>query len=134
LERPQVNTDPDLLDIPGTTVFTGWQTRKGYQLNQFCMSLRSAENRARFLADERGYVDEWPMTEAQKQAVLDRDWNAALAEGGNIYFLAKILATDGTSFPEAASIMTGVSVAEYTAMMVAGGRSPDGQRSIKEGR
>lgn len=129
-----MNTDPDLLDIPGTTVFTGQQTRKGYQLNQFCMSLRSAENRARFLADERGYVDEWPMTEAQKQAVLDRDWNAALAEGGNIYFLAKILATDGTSFPEAASIMTGVSVAEYTAMMVAGGRSPDGQRSIKEGR
>jgi protocatechuate 4,5-dioxygenase, alpha chain len=134
LERPQVNTDPDLLDIPGTTVFTGRQTRKGYQLNQFCMSLRSAENRARFLADERGYVDKWPMTEAQKRAVLDRDWNAALAEGGNIYFLAKILATDGTSFPEAASIMTGMSVADYTAMMVAGGRSPDGQRSIKEGR
>jgi len=134
LERPQVNTDPDLLDIPGTTVFTGQQTRKGYQLNQFCMSLRSAQNRARFLADERGYVDEWPMTEAQKRAVLGRDWNAALAEGGNIYFLAKILATDGTSFPEAASIMTGVSVAEYTAMMVAGGRSPDGQRSIREGR
>lgn len=129
-----MNTDPDLLDIPGTTAFTGQQTRKGYQLNQFCMSLRSAQNRARFLADERGYVDEWPMTEAQKRAVLDRDWNAALAEGGNIYFLAKILATDGTSFPEAASIMTGVSVAEYTAMMVAGGRSPDGQRSIKEGR
>jgi len=134
LERTQVNTDPDLLDIPGTTVFTGQQTRKGYQLNQFCMSLRSAQNRARFLAEERGYVDEWPMTEAQKRAVLGRDWNAALAEGGNIYFLAKILATDGTSFPEAASIMTGVSVADYTAMMVAGGRSPDGQRSIREGR
>jgi len=129
-----MNSDPDLHDIPGTTVFTGEQTRKGYHLNQFCMSLRSAANRARFLADERTYVDEWPMTEAQKRAVLDRDWNAALAEGGNIYFLAKILATDGTSFPEAASIMTGVSVTDYTAMMVAGGRSPEGQRSIREGR
>lgn len=129
-----MSSDPDLSDIPGTTVFTGVQTRKGYQLNQFCMSLRSAANRARFVADERAYLDEWPMTEAQKQAVLDRDWNAALAEGGNIYFLAKILATDGTSFPEAASIMTGVSVEEYTAMMRAGGRSPEGQRSIREGR
>ena len=127
-------SDPDLYDIPGTTVFTGVQTRKGYHLNQFCMSLRSAANRARFVADERAYVDEWSMTEAQKQAVLDRDWNAALAEGGNIYFLAKIFATDGTSFPEAASIMTGVSVTEYTAMMRAGGRSPEGQRSIREGR
>jgi protocatechuate 4,5-dioxygenase alpha chain len=126
--------DADLHDIPGTTVFTGEQTRKGYHLNQFCMSLVSAENRARFLADERGYVEEWPMNAAQKRAVLDRDWNAALAEGGNIYFLAKILATDGTSFPEAASIMTGVTVDEYVAMMVAGGRSPEGQRSIREGR
>jgi protocatechuate 4,5-dioxygenase alpha chain len=98
------------------------------------MSLRVAANRIRFLADERAYLDEWPMTEAQKQAVLTRDWNAALAEGGNIYFLAKIFATDGTSFPEAASLMTGVSVADYTAMMLAGGRSPEGQRSIKEGR
>ena len=129
-----MSSDPDLYDIPGTTVFTGVQTRKGYHLNQFCMSLRSAANRARFVADERAYVDEWSMTEAQKQAVLNRDWNAALAEGGNIYFLAKIFATDGTSFPEAASIMTGVSVTEYTAMMRAGGRSPEGQRSIREGR
>ena len=129
-----MSSDPDLFDIPGTTVFTGVQTRKGYHLNQFCMSLRSAANRARFVADERAYVDEWSMTEAQKQAVLNRDWNAALAEGGNIYFLAKIFATDGTSFPEAASIMTGVSVTEYTAMMRAGGRSPEGQRSIREGR
>jgi protocatechuate 4,5-dioxygenase alpha chain len=129
-----VSGDPGLYDIPGTTVFTGVQTRKGYHLNQFCMSLRIAANRARFLADERAYLDEWPMTEAQKQAVLTRDWNAALAEGGNIYFLAKIFATDGTSFPEAASLMTGVSVADYTAMMLAGGRSPEGQRSIKEGR
>jgi protocatechuate 4,5-dioxygenase alpha chain len=129
-----VSGDPGLYDIPGTTVFTGVQTRKGYHLNQFCMSLRTAANRVRFLADERAYLDEWPMTEAQKQAVLTRDWNAALAEGGNIYFLAKIFATDGTSFPEAASLMTGVSVADYTAMMLAGGRSPEGQRSIKEGR
>ena len=98
------------------------------------MSLRIAANRARFLADERAYVDEWPMTETQKRAVLERDWNAAIAEGGNIYFLAKILATDGTSFPEAASIMTGTTVADYTAMMRAGGRSPQGQRSIREGR
>jgi protocatechuate 4,5-dioxygenase, alpha chain len=129
-----MSTEAHLHDIPGTTVFTGRQTRKGYHLNQFCMSLRHAENRARFLADERSYLDEWPMTEAQKHAVLDRNWNAALAEGGNIYFLAKIIATDGTSMSEAASAMSGVSVAEYTAMMAAGGRSPEGQRSITEGR
>jgi protocatechuate 4,5-dioxygenase alpha chain len=124
----------DLDDIPGTTVFTGRQCRKGYHLNQFCMSLKDADNRARFLADQRAYVDEWPMTETQKRAVLDRDWNAALGEGANIYFLAKLLATDGTSFPEAASIMSGMTVEDYTQMMLNGGRSPEGQRSISEGR
>lgn len=126
--------DSDLYDIPGTTVFTGRQSRKGFHLNQFCMSLTRAENRERFKADERAYLDEWPMSEAQKQAVLDRDWNTAIAEGGHIYFLAKIFATDGGTFVQAASAMTGLSVEAYTEMMLAGGRSPVGQRSIRHGR
>ena len=98
------------------------------------MSLIKPENRERFKADERAYLDEWPMTEAQKQAVLDRDYNAMIALGGNIYFLAKIFSTDGLSFQIAAASMTGMSVEEYAAMMLHGGRSPEGVRSIKEGR
>jgi protocatechuate 4,5-dioxygenase alpha chain len=125
--------DAELDDIPGTTVFTAARSRKGFQLNQFCMSLMKAENRERFLADERAYLDEWPMTEAQKQAVLDRNYNAAIAEGGNIYFLAKIFSTDGQSFQQAAGSMTGMTPEEYREMMAAGGRSPEGQRSKKEG-
>jgi 2-pyrone-4,6-dicarboxylate lactonase len=133
-DNPAVACADDLDDIPGTVVFTGQRACEGYQLNQFCMSLNQAGNRARFKDDERGYLDEWPLTAAQKAAVLSRDWNAAVAVGGNIYFLSKILAADGTSFPRAASVMTGVSVEEYAAMMLAGGRSPEGQRSIREGR
>ncbi len=126
--------DSEFDDIPGTTVFTPERSRKGYHLNQFCMSLMKPENRERFKADERAYLDQWPMTEAQKQAVLARDYNAALHEGGNIYFLAKIFATDGQSFVQAAAKMTGMSVDAYNAMMLSGGRSPEGVRSIKEGR
>jgi protocatechuate 4,5-dioxygenase alpha chain len=127
-------SESELDDIPGTTVFTGRQSRKGFHLNQFCMSLLKPENRTRFKADESAYLDEWPLTAAQRRAVLERDWNAAIAEGGNIYFLAKIFATDGTSFAAAVSTMVGMSPEDYVAMMVAGGRSPEGQRSIKEGR
>ena len=76
-------------DIPARSIFDAEQSRKGYRLNQFCMSLMKAENRARFKADERAYLDEWPMTEEQKQAVLDRDLNRMIALGGNIYFLAE---------------------------------------------
>ena len=121
-------------DIPGTTVFTATKSREGFQLNQFCMSLMKEENRNRFKKDERAYLDEWKITEAQKQAVLKRDYNEMIANGGNIYFLAQIFATDGKSFQEAASTMTGMSVEEYAQMMLNGGRSPDGVRSIKEGR
>lgn len=118
--------DKPYADIPGTTVFDAEMSRRGYPLNQFCMSLMQAHNRERFRADERAYLDEWPMSAAQKSAVLARDYNAMLAEGGNIYFLAKIFATDGKSFVHAAAQMTGMSEDEYQAMMLAGGRSPQG--------
>ena len=118
-------------DIPGTRVYTAKRARQGYHLNQFAMSLMKAANRERFKADERAYLDEWKLTDAQRAAVLARDYNAMLDEGGNIYFLAKIFSTDGKSFQYAAGTMTGMSQEEYAAMMLAGGRSPEGQRSIQ---
>lgn len=119
-------------DIPGTRVYTAKRARQGYHLNQFAMSLMKAENRDRFRADEAAYLAEWPMTEDQRQAVIDRDYNRLLDLGGNIYFLAKVFSSDGLSFVQAVSTMTGMSVEEYQAMMLAGGRSPKGLRSIKD--
>jgi len=121
-------------DIPGTVVFDATQSRLGYHLNMFCMSLMKAENRAAFKADERAFLERFPMTAEQRQAVLDRDYNRMIALGGNIYFLAKIGATDGFSFQNLASKMTGVSEDEYKAMMIAGGRSPEGNRSLADRR
>lgn len=119
-------------DIPGTRVYTAKRARAGYHMNQFAMSLMKAENRERWKANERAYLDEWPMTEEQKQAILDRDYNRCLDLGGNIYFLAKVFSTDGLSFLQAVGTMTGMSTEDYQAMMIAGGRSPDGVRSIRE--
>jgi len=126
--------DKPYKDIPGTTIFDAEQSRLGYHLNQFCMSLMKPENRARFKANERAYLDEWPMSEAQKQAVLDRDLNRCIALGGNIYFLAKIGATDGKSFQQMAGSMTGMTEEQYRDMMVNGGRSIEGNRRIGEKR
>jgi len=120
------------LDIPGTTIFDAEQSRQGYWLNQFCMSLMKAENRERFKADERAYLAEWPMTDEQRAAVLARDLNRCIAAGGNIYFLAKIGATDGKSFQYMAATMTGMTQEEYAAMMLAGGRSAEGNRVVGE--
>jgi protocatechuate 4,5-dioxygenase alpha chain len=120
------------LDVPGTTIFDAEQSRKGYWLNQFCMTLMKAENRERFKSNERAYLDEWQMTEAQKQAVLDRDLNRCISLGGNIYFLAKIGATDGKSFQQMAGSMTGMTEEEYRNMMISGGRSVNGNRVVGE--
>ena len=124
--------DKPYLDVPGTTIFDAEQSRRGYWLNQFCMSLMKAENRARFKANERAYLDEWAMTEEQKQAVLARDLNRCIGLGGNIYFLAKIGATDGKSYQQMAGSMTGMTEQEYRAMMVHGGRSIEGNRYLGE--
>ncbi|WP_110297175.1 protocatechuate 4,5-dioxygenase subunit alpha [Blastomonas natatoria] len=121
-------------DIPGTRVFTAARARQGYHLNQFAMSLMKPENRERFKADERGYLDEWAISEEAKQAVLARDYNALLDIGGNIYFLSKLFSTDGIAFAQAVSTMTDMSWPEYRQMMLDGGRSPEGVRSIREGR
>ncbi|MGC1420231.1 MAG: protocatechuate 4,5-dioxygenase subunit alpha [Acidimicrobiales bacterium] len=129
-----MNDNPEFEDIPGTTVFTAQRSHQGFHLNQFCMSLMKPENRERFKADEPRYLDEWSLSDAQRQAVLNRDYNAMIAEGGNIYFLAKIFSSDGISFLTAAASMTDMTAEEYAAMMLSGGRSPDGVRSIKEGR
>ncbi len=121
-------------DIPGTVLFDAEQSRKGYHLNQFCMSLMKADNRTAFKADERAYLDRWPMTEDQKQAVLRRDWNGMIALGGNIYFTSKIAATDGLSFQQVAAMMSGMTQPAYAEMMLKGGRSIVGNRSKKENR
>ena len=127
-----MSLDKPYKDIPGTTIFDADMSRQGYHLNQFCMSLMKADNRARFKANERAYLDEWPMTEEQKQAVMARDLNRCIALGGNIYFLSKIGATDGKSFQQMAGSMTGMSEEAYRDMMISGGRSIEGNRKIGE--
>lgn len=119
-------------DIPGTTVFDADQSRIGYHLNQFCVSLMKPANRERFLGNERAYLDEWPMNEEQKQAVMARDYNRMILAGGNIYFLAKLFATDGKSFQYAAASMTGLTQEQYAQMMIHGGRPVEHNRYKSE--
>lgn len=126
--------DTSLLDdIPGTKVFTFARAKQGYNINMFCMSLMKAENRDRFRADEPAYLDEWHLTPKAKQAILDRNLNAAMEEGAGIYYLAHLALYLGISIETAVSTMTDMNPGEFHQMMLSGGRSPEGWRSIKEG-
>jgi len=119
-------------DIPGTWVFDAERARQGYHLNAFFYSLMKAENRAEFLADEPKYLEKFPMTAAQREAVLKRAWNKLLELGGVSYAVVKLAFTDKRSYQYMASQMAGVPESDYVQMMLSGGRSPDGWRSKSE--
>ena len=122
-------TAQDYDDIPGTFVFDAEKSRQGYGINMFCMSLMKDENRKAFKANEAEYLKTYNLTPEQTDAVLKRDYNRMLELGGNIYFTAKLGATDGHSFRHLAATMTGSTQEDYAAMMLAGGRSVEGNRS-----
>jgi protocatechuate 4,5-dioxygenase alpha chain len=121
--------EKDYDDIPGTYVFDADRSRQGYHLNMFCMSLMKAENRKAFKADEAKYLDQFPLTLAQREAILKRQYNRMLELGGNIYFTAKLGATDGHPFQHLAALMTGSTQQDYADLMLRGGRPVDGNRS-----
>ncbi|HWN37592.1 MAG TPA: protocatechuate 4,5-dioxygenase subunit alpha [Gammaproteobacteria bacterium] len=119
-------------DIPGTWVFDAERARRGYHLNAFFYSLMKAENRAEFLADERKYLQKFPMTEEQREACLLRSWNKLLELGGVSYAIVKLAFTDKKSYQYMASQMVGITEKEYVQMMQAGGRPLEGWRSKSE--
>ena len=119
-------------DIPGTFVFDADRSREGYHLNQFCISLRLQVNREAFNDNEEAYLDSYPMTSEQREAVISRDWNLLLELGGNIYYTSKLAANDGINFQNLAGRMTGMGVEAYRDMMLNGGRPIEGNRTIDE--
>jgi protocatechuate 4,5-dioxygenase, alpha chain len=119
---------PDYESIPGTYVYDSRRGREGYALNMFCMSLNKAENRNSFKENESAYLDRFPLSAEQRRAVLDRDWLGMLKVGGNIYYTIKIAFCDGLTFQDVAGMMSGVPKETYAKMMLAGGRSPEGNR------
>jgi len=119
-------------DIPGTIVFDSDQASKGYFLNQFCISLRLQHNREAYKSDREAYIDQFPMTPEQRDAALNQQWNRLLELGGNIYYTSKLAAYHGINFQELAGLMTGKGSTAYREMMMAGGRSIEGNRYKSE--
>jgi protocatechuate 4,5-dioxygenase, alpha chain len=116
----------DYDDIPGTIVFDGRQSRRGYALNKFLMSLNQPSNREAFKADEAGYLDRFRLDDEQREAVLERQWLRLLQVGGNVYYTYKLAACDGMTFQDLAGAQTGMTPEDFAAMMRDGGRSPQG--------
>ena len=116
------DTPAGRFDLPGTPVFDGQTSRRGFRMNKMFMSLRSAEARERFLADEAAYCREFGLTAEQQQAVLDRDWQAMIDLGGSIFYVYKLAMMDGRSMQYLGGVFSGMTEEEFVAAMRAGGR------------
>lgn len=121
----------DYDDIPGTYVFDGRRSRRGYALNKFLMSLNDADDREAFRADESAYVERFALDAAQREAVLGRDWLRLLEVGGNVYYTYKLAACDGMTFQDLAGKQTGMTPEDFARMMLDGGRPIEGNRRIR---
>jgi protocatechuate 4,5-dioxygenase alpha chain len=88
---------PPELDLrePGTIEFTAERAYQGRALNRFALSLRSADNRASFLADEEGYMLGHGLGPAERSLVATRDWTGLLLAGGHLQAILKLAATTG---------------------------------------
>ncbi len=127
-------TARDYEDIPGTYVFDGAHSRRGYPLNMFCLSLNEQANRDAFRADPSTYLDRYDLTAEQRSAIEQRDWLGMLRLGGNIYYTFKLAIFDGLTMQDVGALMSGVSTEEFTQMMIDGGRPVLGNRHTSEWR
>jgi protocatechuate 4,5-dioxygenase alpha chain len=105
--------------IPGTTLFDGTQARKGYALNRMCYSFNSAANRAEFQRDEAACCARFGLTTAQTRAIRERDVLGLIAEGGNVYYLAKFAGILGLDVQDLGALQTGMSKDAFKAMLLA---------------
>ena len=102
-------------ELPGTFVFDGARSRRGYRLNKLAMSLTDPANRTRFLADAESYMNEFELGPAEREAIRRRDWRAMVESGGNIYLLLKIAATVGQTLLQMGAQMRGESLDAFMA-------------------
>lgn len=113
----------DTIDVPGTYVFDGTHSRRGYRLNKMFLSLREPANRDLFTRDEPAYCDRFRLDDDQRRAVLDRDWTAMLDLGGSIFSVFKLAMVDNRSMQYLGGVFSGMTEEQFVRMMRAGGRS-----------
>jgi protocatechuate 4,5-dioxygenase alpha subunit len=101
--------------ISGGYVFTGEKSAKSYRLNKMASTLTAPENRAKFQADEDGYMRGLNLSEQEIDLVRRRDWKGMMDYGASIYLVIKIGGSVGHALPQIGAHTAGMTVAEFQA-------------------
>ena len=108
--------------VPGTTIFTGTEARKGYALNKMCYSFNHPANRAEFLQDEDAYCAKYGLNAQQREAIRKRNVLDLIAAGGNVYYLATFAGIFGLNVQDLGAQQTGMTVEAFKQKLVDAGK------------
>jgi Aromatic-ring-opening dioxygenase LigAB, LigA subunit len=95
LARVQPSDLPDDLDL-----FYEETAMRGIRLNKAAYSLKDAEQRELFERDEEAWMEQFGLTDEEKDLMRRRDWIGLWRAGMTIYVMVKLSGVTGTPLPE----------------------------------
>ena len=95
LARVQPSDLPDDLDL-----FYEETAMRGIRLNKAAYSLKDAEQRDLFERDEEAWMEQFGLTDEEKDLMRRRDWIGLWRAGMTIYVMVKLSGVTGTPLPE----------------------------------
>jgi protocatechuate 4,5-dioxygenase alpha chain len=95
LERVVPRNLPDDLDL-----FDEHTARQGIRLNKAAYSLKDEPQRQLFAEDEERWMDQFGLTDEERDLVRRRDWIGLWRAGMSIYVMVKLSGVTQTPLPE----------------------------------
>ena len=95
LAKVQPRELPDGLDL-----FDERNVRKGIRLNKAAYSLKDEPQRDLFARDEEAWMEQFGLTDEEKDLVRRRDWIGLWRAGMSIYVMVKLSGVTDTPLPE----------------------------------
>ena len=85
---------------PDLDLFHERTARLGIRLNRAAYSLKHAEQRELFARDEEAWMEQFGLTDDEKQLIRRRDWIGLWRSGMSIYVMVKLSGVTNTPLPE----------------------------------
>ena len=95
LERVVPRNLPGDLDL-----FDEDTVRRGVRLNKAAYSLKDEHQRKLFVEDEERWMEQFELTDEEKELVRRRDWIGLWRAGMSIYVMVKLSGVTDTPLPE----------------------------------
>jgi hypothetical protein len=88
-------------DLPGDLdLFDEHTATRGIRLNKAAYSLKDEYQRELFHRDEEAWMDQFGLTDEEKELMRSRDWIGLWRRGMSIYVMVKLSGVTNTPLPE----------------------------------